>query len=149
SNEVVLEKGGQGTVDRDRSLGRQTVADTTDRPPRGLAPVAPEADDVGQVGGGDTLTEEAGAAEQPTAGEQRRGVAIGGQVGPDGPSVVVHGAPQDRLDDRVERPAAELIAAPGLVDVADPGGHGLGQVDENAAVLLAGGADLDRLGRLT
>src|SRR5690606_26718919 len=84
----------------------------------------------------------------PTAGEQRGGVAVGGQVGPDGPAVGVHGAPQDRLEDRVERPAGELVAAPGLVDVADHGGHGLGQVGEHAAVLLAGGADLDRLGRL-
>src|SRR5690606_20322490 len=117
-------------------------------PPRGLAPVATEPHDVGQVGGGDTLTEEAGAAEQPTAGEQRGGVAVGGQVGPDGPAVGVHGAPQNRLDDRVERPAGELVAAPGLVDVAVHGGHGLGQVGEHAAVLLAGAADLDRLGRL-
>src|SRR5690606_37920058 len=102
SDEVVLEQGGQGPVDGDRSLGGQPVADATDRPPRGLGPVATVPDDVGQVGGGDTLTEEAGAAEQPTAGEQCGGVAVGGQVSPDGPAVGVHGAPQDRLEDRVE-----------------------------------------------
>src|SRR5690606_41443116 len=64
SDEVVLEQGGQGPVDGDRSLGRQAIADTTDRPPRGLTPIAPEPDDVGQVAGGDTLTEEAAAAAQ-------------------------------------------------------------------------------------
>src|SRR5690606_10716874 len=87
SDEVVLEEGGQGTVDGDRRLSGHPVADATDRPPRGLAPIAPETDDVGQVGGGDTLAEEAGAAEQPTAAEQRGGVAVGRQVGPNGPAV--------------------------------------------------------------